>query len=326
MNWLEVTVQTTPQGIEHVSNRLITAGITGFQVEDEADFNDFLENNHKYWDYVDKELSENMRGKSLIKFYVSDNAAGLETLSFVKDALSTLKADFPSVSLGSLEMSISSRMEEEWADNWKKYYKPIAIGSRLLIRPVWEEIYDAGDRIVLTLNPGMSFGTGSHQTTALCLELLQKYDCDGKTMLDLGCGSGILSIAALLLGADSAVAVDIDKNAADIAAENAALNDFGLPEYETIAGNILENTDLQDKLIETKFDIITANIVADVIIPLCPLASELLNDNGIFIVSGIITERADEVKRALTEAGFDISNIMERDGWCAFSVSKLILK
>lgn len=188
------------------------------------------------------------------------------------------------------------------------------IGEKILIKPEWEELTQDTDRIVFNINPGMTFGTGSHYTTQLCIENLEKYITDGSTMLDLGCGSGILSIISLLLGASCAVAVDIDPNAVDIAYQNAERNNVDKSKYHVYAGNILTDEELQSK-ISGKYDVVAANIVADVIIGLTPKAREYMKDGGVFITSGIIEDRVDDVKAALEQNGFTIVDIKQRKDW-----------
>lgn len=314
MDWLEVTIYTTAEGIESVCGNLYQLGITGVMIEDEADFKEFLEENHQYWDYVDDELMRKMEKETCIKAYVSDNASGQEMLLSIKEAMRALKEFDTEEKFGRLEISLGNLSEEDWANNWKKYFHPMEIGEKILIKPEWEELTQDTDRIVFNINPGMTFGTGSHYTTQLCIENLEKYITDGSTMLDLGCGSGILSIISLLLGASCAVAVDIDPNAVDIAYQNAERNNVDKSKYHVYAGNILTDEELQSK-ISGKYDVVAANIVADVIIGLTPKAREYMKDGGVFITSGIIEDRVDDVKAALEQNGFTIVDIKQRKDW-----------
>ena len=206
--------------------------------------------------------------------------------------------------------------DEDWENNWKIYYKPLEIGERLLVRPSWEQADDTG-RIVLSLDPGMAFGTGSHHTTRMCLEFLEKTVKDGDDMIDLGCGSGILSIGALLLGAKEALAVDIDPIAEKIAYENAAMNDITPDKYTVLIGDVLSDTALQDRLCEKRYDVVAANIVASVIIELTKIVPRMIKPDGVYIMSGIIGERLDEVLAALEENGFEVLEVRAGDDWRA---------
>ena len=314
MDWIKVSIYTTSEGIEPVSGRLYQLGITGIEIEDEKDFKDFLENNKQYWDYVDDDLLKEKEGETKVSAYVSDNPAGYEMLTSIKSSMAELKALDEENEFGRLETECSTLNEEDWANNWKKYFHPMGIGEKILIKPEWEELTQDTDRIVFNINPGMTFGTGSHYTTQLCIENLEKYITDGSTMLDLGCGSGILSIISLLLGASCAVAVDIDPNAVDIAYQNAERNNVDKSKYHVYAGNILTDEELQSK-ISGKYDVVAANIVADVIIGLTPKAREYMKDGGVFITSGIIEDRVDDVKAALEQNGFTIVDIKQRKDW-----------
>lgn len=325
MEYIEVKIKTTSTGIEHVSNVLVSLGFGSFVVDDEKDFLDFLENNKNYWDYVDEELLQSKKGGSFITLYL-DEAQYNDNIDYIKQALKRLKEELPDIDLGSLEITAVNRNEEEWADNWKKYYKPLKIGKNLIIRPVWEEVEDNEGRLVLTLNPGMSFGTGMHETTSLCLEILEKCECLGKSLLDVGCGSGILSIASLLFGAKEVTAIDIDPNAAKIAGENGELNGYGPDKLRTLSGNILDDMDLKREISEHKYDIIVANIVADVIIRLLPIAEELISPHGIFIVSGIISDRLSDVYDAIKKSNFDVVEERKKNDWCAIILKNKILK
>lgn len=314
MDWIKVSIYTTSEGIEPVSGRLYQLGITGIEIDDEKDFKDFLENNKQYWDYVDDDLLKEKEGETKVSAYVSDNPAGYEMLTSIKSSMAELKALDEENEFGRLETECSTLNEEDWANNWKKYFHPMEIGEKILIKPEWEELTQDTDRIVFNINPGMTFGTGSHYTTQLCIENLEKYITDGSTMLDLGCGSGILSIISLLLGASCAVAVDIDPNAVDIAYQNAERNNVDKSKYHVYAGNILTDEELQSK-ISGKYDVVAANIVADVIIGLTPKAREYMKDGGVFITSGIIEDRVDDVKAALEQNGFTIVDIKQRKDW-----------
>ncbi|MDD6483308.1 MAG: 50S ribosomal protein L11 methyltransferase [Clostridiales bacterium] len=316
MDWIKVTIYTSSEGIEPVSGRLYDTGITGIEIEDEQDFKDFLENNHQYWDYVDEELIRQKEGETRVSAYVSDNAAGHETLKEIRRTIAELKSLDTDGAFGRLEVELDNMHEDDWANNWKKYFHPMEIGEKILIKPEWEEYKEPTDRIIFNINPGMTFGTGSHYTTQLCIEELEKYIRPGSRMLDLGCGSGILSIISLMLGAGEAAAVDIDPNAVDIAYRNAEMNGVGREHYKVYAGNIVTDKAVQ-KALFGKYDVICANIVADVIIALAPIVREYMAEDAVFITSGIIEDRADEVFRVLSQNGFEVIGKKQRKDWVA---------
>ncbi|MBQ2839733.1 MAG: 50S ribosomal protein L11 methyltransferase [Oscillospiraceae bacterium] len=314
MEWIQVAIDTTHEGIEKLTSLLEDIGIRGFEIEDSADFDEFMRSEFPYRDYVDEDLIREKSASSVkIKIYVSGNDAGRETLLSVQELLASLSDD---TSLGTLKLSFVTMNEEDWSENWKQFFHPLKIGKRVLVRPEWEECDNPDGRVVFTINPGMSFGTGSHATTQLCLEAIEEYTKDGDSILDLGCGSGILSITACLLGAKSAVAVDIDKNAVDIAMRNAEMNGVFSDKYEAMAGNILENEAMRTRFSEEKYDIVAANIVSDVIIGISPFVSSFVKDGGIFIASGIITERLDEVLEHVKKS-FQIIKICDKNGWAS---------
>jgi len=314
MKWLALHIDTSPAGLEPVEAMLSQLGIDGIVIEDETDFRNFLAQNHTYWDYVDESLERSMAGKCRITFYVEENAAGFSQTASVRIAMATLKKEHPEYA--PLLMTVDGIEDADWENNWKAYYKPMKIGERLIVIPDWEDA-DPEGRTALRLNPGLAFGTGSHATTRLCLTALEKYVRNGMKILDLGCGSGILSIAALLLGAESATACDVDEKAAGIAYENAALNGIGKDRYKVLTGDILGDSGLQKEL-GGGYDIVVANIVSDVIIALAPNVHYLRKAGGIFLCSGIIAERADEVRNVLEANGLPAAESGSLDGWRSF--------
>lgn len=315
MDWIKVTIYTSAEGIEGVTGRLYQLGITGLEIEDEQDFLDFLENNKQYWDYVDEDLMKQKHTETKVSCYVSNDMNGNELLIAIRDSMKEMKDLDDDNSYGRLEVEIENTSTEDWANNWKKYFHPMEVGEKILIKPEWEELTEPTDRLVFNINPGMSFGTGSHYTTQLCIEALEKYIKPGIKMLDLGCGSGILSILSLMLGAKEAVAVDIDPNAVDTAYENAQMNNIGREHYKVLSGNVVTDKEIQDIISQDKYEVVAANIVADVIIGLAPKAREYMKEGGVFITSGIIEGRQDEVKEALEENGFEIVDIRNRKDW-----------
>jgi len=316
MEWTEVNIYTTTAAIELLTAKLMDIGIKGFAIQDAEDFNEFLENKNGQWDYIDEDLMGLSHCETCITVYLPCNEQGVDMLNAIRSMLSDLKASDSDDIYGRLEAELTSIREEDWANNWKQYFKPLKVGERLVIKPSWEEYKDDGQRIILEIDPASSFGTGQHHTTRLCLELLEKSLSNGDKLLDMGCGSGILSIGALLLGAGNAVAVDIEQNAAETALENAVKNHISPDVYKTYFGNILTDEKLASE-IEDKYDIITANIVADVLIAMKEHFVRYIRNGGTLIVSGIIEERMDEVISALESVGFKNPEANIKEGWAA---------
>ena len=308
VKWLEATVETDSAHLEEITARLTMNGVTGLVVEDEEEFHRFLEENRKYWDYVDDGLLERMRGVCRVKFYVSDDENGRAQLEAW-----TRGIDAP--------VCAAPLADNDWAHSWQKYYRPMEIGARLYIVPQWERerAPAPAGRVPVYLNPGLTFGTGSHASTQLCLGGVERYTTPGMEVLDLGCGSGILSIAALVLGAGRATAVDIDPKAVDVAYENAAMNGIGRERYTVLAGDVLSDPALCDRLAQRRCGLVLANIVADVIIPLSAQVERYLTPDGVFLCSGIIDTRAGEVEDALKANGLEILEAMSQDNWAAFA-------
>lgn len=316
MNWTEAEIYTSTEGIDILCASLLDIGIKGFAIKDSEDFNEFLENKDGKWNYIDDDLMGLKNCETSVTVYLPDNSQGAEMLISLKQLLNRMKERDSSGSWGRLEFEIKSVKEEDWANNWKQYFKPLKVGEKLLVKPSWEG-YDGSDsRTILEIDPASSFGTGQHNTTKLCLELLEKAVQGGERILDLGCGSGILSIGGILLGAKEATAVDIEENAVATALENAVKNNIFMEKYHAYCGDIISDTDLREK-IGSGYDIITANIVADVLIAMSTLFRTFLNPESILIISGIITERKSEVVDAVVEAGFEVIEEAEGDGWAA---------
>ena len=317
MKWLELHIDTARAGLEPVSELLREQGVEGLVIDDEADFKDFLENNHQYWDYVDDELLAEKHGKCRVTFYLEESESGFSTLAQVRIALSALKKQHPEYA--PLLLTMENVEDADWENNWKQFYKPMEIGERLLVIPEWEQAKPT-ERVKLILNPGLTFGTGSHATTRLCLQALEKHIRGGEKVLDLGCGSGILGIGALLLGCAHVTGCDIDPKAPEVAAANGALNGFYDDKFTVCAGDILADAGLRRRL-GTGYDIVLANIVADVIIPLAALAPAFLAPGGTFVCSGIIDGREDEVAAALTRAGFTVTAHDTLEEWHCFTAA-----
>lgn len=317
MDWMQVKIYTTTEGIDHVGGMLLMLGVNGYSVEDKNDFNEFLEQTEVHWDYVDESLDRLRDVESSVTFYLTDDENGRETLLSVRSELQRIKQEDTEIKLGRLELEISGIAQEDWENGWKKYFKPFTVGEELIIIPSWEKVPENNTRKVLTIDPGMSFGTGQHHTTRLCIEALEKCVFENSTVLDLGSGSGILSIASLLLGAKNATAVDIDPLAVDVSKENAALNGFKEDKYMAYQGNILADDPCKEK-IKGKYDIVVANIVADVLIAFAPIFKDYMHKDSILICSGIIEHRLNDVKNALAENGYIITSQSDEAEW--FSV------
>ena len=312
MNWTEVKIYTTTAGIDPLTGSMLDLGLQGFMIEDAQDFDEFLHDTTPHWDYVDQVVMEKMKDcETCVTIYVADNPQGMEELMQVRQILARLKAQDPDGKYGRLELEMKDVDEEDWSNAWKKYYHPVQVGEHLVVCPSWEAYDRQPDDVVLTLNPGMAFGTGTHDTTRLCMELLEKYITPQDTVLDVGCGSGILAITAALLGANKIIGCDIDEVAVKVAGENAALN--GVQDRISF-----HQGDLTSQ-VEGSFQIICANIVADVIIRLSEDAGRYLAKDGIFITSGIIDTREQDVLNALEQNGFQVIERRTSGGWVALA-------
>lgn len=319
MLWTQAVVHTTTQGIEPVSGILLMNGINGYEVRDSEDFNSFLENKEVYFDYIEDDLLKLKSCETTVTFYLPQNKQGFEMLEAIRNDINHLKLSDKDGLFGTLELSGDTTLEEQdWENNWKQYFKPFPVGETLCVKPSWEALpEELKNKTVIEIDPSSSFGTGSHTTTKLCLEKIEKYLRKGDSVLDMGCGSGILGIAASKLGASEITAVDIDENSARIAGENYIENRVDKAAYRVLAGNILNDGDFYDIVCDRKYDLIAANIVADVIIWLAPVFKKVLNADGRLIVSGIISQRADEVTKVLEAAGFKVTEFAESSEWAA---------
>lgn len=316
MNWTEVNIYTTTEGIDPVCGCLLGIGVTGFAIRDSKDFEEFLNDKTGNWDYIDDDLMNLRDCETCVTVYLPDDSQGADMLSALRSEMSALAERDENKAFGRLAAELANVREEDWANNWKQYFKPLTVGEKLVVKPSWEDYSGDDGRTILEIDPASSFGTGQHNTTQLCLELIEKNLRTGDKLLDLGCGSGILSIAAVLLGADKVTAVDISQNSVETAKENASKNNIPAEKYTAYCGDIISDNMLAET-IGGGFDIIAANIVADVLIAMSPLFERFVKKGGKLILSGIITERADEVIAAVKSKGYTLVELREKDGWAA---------
>ena len=313
MDYLEVTIQTASAGIEAVASALTAGGFDSLVVEDQAEYETFLEDNRAYWDYIDEEFQAELQGLSRIKLYLEVDGTEEKQLKKLEKVLEALKRRSPGKNLGTLEISSALLPETNWEESWKDSYPPQEVGEKLIVVPYWAP--DSGDRIPVILDPGLTFGTGAHPSTQMCMEFMEELVQPGMEVIDLGSGSGILSIAALRLGAKTAIGVDIDPKAEDIARENARYNSFGPDRFDAVTGNVTEDAALMDRLSKKHYDLVFVNIVADVIIGLAPVLQHFLDENTRVICSGILDVREAEVHAALKAAGLTILATKASEDW-----------
>ena len=312
MNWLEITIETAPSTIETVAARLTAGGFEDLVIEDQNEFEEFLQENRSCWDYIDEELQKQLEGLSRIKLYLEDtDTAGMERLKKLLEKLE-------------LTMQVAAMGETNWEESWKDNYPPQPVGESLVVLPYWLEAEET-DRKKIILDPGLTFGTGAHPSTQMVMETMEETDLQGAACLDLGSGSGILSITALRLGAKSAIGVDIDPKAEGIARENAAYNGFAAPEFAALTGNVTADKKLMDRLAADRYDLVLVNIVADVIIGLSPILPNFMDENTKLICSGILDTRLEDVKAALEKAGLEITLIKAKEDWRCVSARRRTL-
>lgn len=303
MAWLEITIDTAAHQVEAVAQALTQRGFSDLLIEDQEEFEAFLEENRAYWDYIDEGLQKKLQGLSRIKLYLEDTDE--KSLRRLKDYAAG----------AGLALSVAPLPDVDWEQSWKENYPPQEVGRRLLVLPCWLAEDYRGDRLPVILDPGLTFGTGAHPSTRMVLEQMERLVTPGASCLDLGSGSGILSITALRLGAGSAVGVDIDPKAEDIARENAAYNGFASPAFTALTGNVTGDKALMERLSQKEYGLVLVNIVADVIIGLAPVLPAFLGKNTELICSGILDTRLSEVLEALKQAGLTISGIREKEEW-----------
>ena len=320
MQWLEITIDTASAGIEEVAAVLTAGGFSELLMEDQAEFESFLEQNRAYWDYIDEELQQTLKGLSRIKLYLEDtDTAGLTRL---EQLLAQLRSRDPEGKLGSLKMQSAPLPDTDWEESWKENYPPQEVGKKLVVLPYWLEEGCPEGKLPVILDPGLTFGTGAHPSTRMVMQTMEERLIPGASCLDLGSGSGILSIAALRLGAKTAVGVDIDPKAEDIARQNAGYNGFAAPEFTALTGNVLADKKLMEHLRSTHYDLVLVNIVADVIVALAPVLPQLLDENSLLICSGILDTRLTDVTDALSRAGLTVTEIRTEEEWRCLSARK----
>ena len=312
MAWLEITVNTIPETIDKVCAGLTAGGFDDLLIEDQQEFETFLDQNKAYWDYIDEELQEKLQGLSRIKLYLEDTD---------KEGLARLEALLKDMGL---TPKIEAMPETDWETSWQDNYPPVPVGEKLVVLPYWLADTET-NRLKVILDPGLTFGTGAHPSTQMVLEAMEENVVKGAATLDLGSGSGILSIAALRLGASTAAGVDVDPKAEDIARENAAYNGFGNPEFFACTGNVTTDKKLMQQLAETPYDVVLVNIVADVIIGLAPVLPAFMHPNSLLICSGILDSRLEEVVAALTQAGLTVTETRSKEDWRCVSAKRSYL-
>ena len=312
MNWTEVTVKTTTEAVEAISNILLEERCGGIMIEDPKDFL-FQKKNELDWDYVEEEVfNKSNQDGVLIKTYIPEERNVLELVETIKAKISLLPSF--GLDIGEGTVSLSNVNESDWANEWKKYYKPTKIGQKIVVKPTWEDYEKQEGDLIIELDPGMAFGTGTHETTSMCIRELEKYVDKTKRVFDIGCGSGILAIAAAKLGAKEVVAGDLDEVAVKVSKENCELNN--------VSDKVIVKHGSLFEVVEGKANVIVANIIADIIKILANEVSKFLSEDGVFISSGIIHAKIDEVVEALEKNGFEIVEIVKLGEWSAI-VSKL---
>ena len=302
MAWLEITIETDAGRIESAAAALTAQGFAELVIEDQQEFETFLEGNRDYWDYIDEQLQQKLQGLSRIKLYLEDtDTAGMQQLEALVGSLG-------------LSMEVAALTQTNWEESWKDNYPPQPVGNRLVVLPYWNA-EDTQGRLPVILDPGLTFGTGAHPSTQMVMEAMERLVQPGDACLDLGSGSGILSITALRLGAASAVGVDIDPKAEDIARQNAAYNGFGPEVFTALTGNVTGDKRLMERLSKDTYQTVLVNIVADVIVSLAPVLPNFVKEETALICSGILDTRLDDVVSALEQAGMTVTEIFAKEDW-----------
>ena len=312
MKWTEVLIKVDPQAVEAVTDILYGLGAQGVAIDEPVDV-ERLREDELYWDYIDEKLLENDTEETKIMAYFSEEETNLpEKIAVIKEKIRNL-TEF-GLSIGSGTVELSNVNQEDWESAWKQYFKPVHVTDRIVVKPEWEEYSPQEGEIVIEIDPGMAFGTGTHETTSMCINQIEKNLKSGDTVIDIGCGSGILSMAAVLLGAQRATGVDLDPVAVRVALENVELNNLQ-DKIEILHGNLTD-------VIREKADIVVANIMADIILILLEDVRAFIKDDGLFISSGIIQEKRAAVEARLLEKNFRIVEVETKGEWCAITAQK----
>lgn len=312
MAWLELTVETTSDSIGKVVTALTAQGFSELVMEDQEEFETFLQENREYWDYIDEDFQKKLENLSRVKLYLEDtDTAGLAKLEAVVAGLG-------------LTVQKSLLPDTDWEESWKENYPAVPVGEKLIVVPYWDA-EQSPERLKVILDPGLTFGTGAHASTQMVMENMETLVKPGFRCLDLGSGSGILSIAALRLGAASAVGIDIDPKAEDIARENAAYNGFSAPAFTALTGNVTADRDLMEQLAQQEYDLVLVNIVADVIIGLSPVLHHFLTNESTLILSGILDSRLEDVLRALEQNHLTVTGVHAKEDWRCVTAKKELL-
>ena len=306
MKWIQLSVHTTTMGAEVISGLLMEIGACGTEIVDRYDVLS-ADKRDGMWDMIDEHVLQNMPEEVIVKAYFEADGNEAEKTSLAREKVQTLRGESLGFDLGSLKTETETVQDEDWKDNWKKWYRPMRIGSRIIVKPTWETYEAKPDDLVLEMDPGMAFGTGTHETTSMCIRMLEKYVRSHCKCIDVGCGSGILALAAAKLGAESCIAIDLDELAVKVADENIRNNHLE-DRVRAVQGDLLEQC-------EENADVIVANIIADVICYLCKPVSTKLEKDGVFIMSGIIREKEEDVLNALERAGYVVCDRLTEGEW-----------
>ncbi len=317
MQWLELTIQTSSAGINRVADRLTALGYDSFVLDDGAEAQALLEQDRMYWGCVDETLVRQIAGRSQIRLYLEQDHRAQARLEALRESLSIWKRQQQETDLGPLTITAATLQEEDWENSWKQNYPPQFVGERLAILPYWAPLAAAEGRLPVILDPGLTFGTGAHPSTQLCLTALEEHVKPDALVADLGCGSGILSIAALRLGAKTAFGVDLDSKSEDISRENARYNGFEADRFRAMTGDLCQDAQLWRYLADRSggFDLVLVNIVSDVICALAPMLSTILRPNGVVICSGILQPRLPDVESALAAGGLQVLQRLQQEQW-----------
>ncbi len=308
MKWIEVSVKTSTAAVEAVANVLYDAGVNGVAIEDPLDLQ-LLDRGEDAWELVDENLINSYYEGVVVKGYIPDSPEVAGQVDLIRKAV-VLLPEY-GLDIGAGEVSMLSVDEEDWSEEWKKYFKPQKPGERIVIKPTWEEYDVKENELILQLDPGMAFGTGTHETTIMCLQEMEKCVDANKIILDIGCGSGILTIAAALLGCKKAIGVDLDPLAVEISERNAKLN--GVDHLVEIRqGNLMD-------VIKEKADVLVSNIIAEIIVKMCPEVHRYVMPGGLWIASGIINEKIAVVQRGMKTAGLEVRHIRSMGEWAVIT-------